>query len=127
MKNRSSLVLMEQLVMLLVFALCAALCLKIFAAAREQSDEARRVNEAVLIAQNTAETLKACRGDYEELAGLSGWEKRGQSLCFTEGGCLVEIRPMDSKIPGLGRAGIRVSCDGEDVFAIETAWQEARQ
>ena len=43
MKNRTSLVLMEQLVMVLVFALAAAVCLTVFAEADRISRETARV------------------------------------------------------------------------------------
>ena len=59
MKNKTSLFLMEQLVMILVFALCAALCLECFITADRISKETSLRDEAVLLAQNTAECLKA--------------------------------------------------------------------
>lgn len=59
MKNKASLLLMEQLVMILVFALCAALCLQCFVAADEISRETALRDRAVLLAQNTAECMKA--------------------------------------------------------------------
>ena len=59
MKSKATLVLMEQLVMLLVFALAAALCLNVFARADEISKQTARRDEAVLIAQNAAEILKS--------------------------------------------------------------------
>ena len=49
MKNKTSLLLMEQLVMVLVFALAAALCLTVFVKADQISRETVRRDEAVLL------------------------------------------------------------------------------
>ena len=59
MRSRSPLVLMEQLVMILVFALAAALCLQVFVFADRVSARSEQTDRAVLVCQNTAETLKA--------------------------------------------------------------------
>lgn len=109
MKNRASLVFMEQLVMLLVFALCAAICLKVFAASRAQAEQARHIDHAVLIAQNMAERLKLSGGELES---------------FSEDGYHVQISPLESGVPGLGRAELRVSYEGAELVVLETAWQE---
>ena len=58
MKSKASLVLMELLVMILIFALCAALCLQAFVGADRISRETALQDDAVLLAQNTAEALK---------------------------------------------------------------------
>ena len=64
MKNKTPLPLMEQLIMILVFALSAALCLQGFALADHLSRQQKSREKAVVIAQNIAETLKAFSGDY---------------------------------------------------------------
>ena len=72
MKNKAPLALMEQLIMLLVFSLAAALCLQVFVL----SDHLSRSNEvrdrAVTAVQNAAETLKVCQGDVDACVRLSG-------------------------------------------------------
>lgn len=109
MKSRASLVLMEQLVMVLVFALAAALCLCCFAKAEEISLQTARRDAAVQIAQNTAELLKA--GIEPQAPGQEG---------FT-----LDIRESDPEIPGLRQAEIRVFYEGEVLFSLTTGWQEA--
>lgn len=109
MKSRASLVLMEQLIMVLVFALAAALCLQVFVKADAISQQTARRDEAVVIAQNTAELLKAGR-DPEEFPGPEGYT--------------VEIREEATDIPGLVQAQITVSCEGEALFSLTTGWQE---
>ena len=59
MRSRSPLVLMAQLVMVLVFALAAALCLQAFAFADRVSARNEAVDRAVVECQRVAETLKS--------------------------------------------------------------------
>ena len=58
MKSKAPLMLMEQMVMLLVFALAAALCLQAFVKADEISKQAEARDRAVLLCQTVAEELK---------------------------------------------------------------------
>ena len=59
MRNRAFLPLMEQAIMILVFALAAALCLRTFVWADGYSARQQARDQAVTVAQNAAETLKA--------------------------------------------------------------------
>ena len=115
MKNRTSLVLMEQLIMVLVFALAAALCLNVFAAAERISRETACRDEAVLIAQNAAEILKATSGDADRVMA---------ELTPAAGGFRLEIEQMDTVSPLLGEAEIRVYLENEQIFMLRTGWQE---
>ena len=108
MRNKAALLLMEQLMMILVFALAAALCLQLFASSALLSRQTRQQNEAAILAQNTAEQLKA---------GL-------QLTDYQQGPYTVLIRQGETPIPGLGQASITVSVDGEAIFQLTTAWQE---
>lgn len=63
MKGKAPLVLMEQMVMVLVFAMAAALCLQSFALAHRISGETDARDRAVVVAQNAAETLKSTEAD----------------------------------------------------------------
>ena len=67
MRSKTPLALMEQVVMVLVFALAAALCLQVFVFSNQMSEKNRDTDRAVVLAQNTAELLKAC-GGVEEAA-----------------------------------------------------------
>lgn len=115
MKNKSSLLLMEQLVMVLVFALAAALCLTAFVKADQISRETVRRDEAVLLAQNAAQVLKATSGDVElamEEAAASDYR--------------VEIERIDTH-DLLGQAEIRVWQEEKLVFTLRTGWQEVAE
>ena len=65
MKNKTPLVIMEQTVMILVFAFAAAICMQVFV----YSDKLSRLNQqrdnAIIMAQNTAEMLKSSGGEAE--------------------------------------------------------------
>lgn len=136
MKSKAPLALMEQLVMLLVFALAAALCLRMFAAAGRISRQCEAQAQAVTHVQNTAETVKFCRGDFQEAARLlagSGQEEKLQILYDSRwqeisGGqaayrILAEQRQTD--IPLLGMAEITAEQqDGTLLFRVTAAWQE---
>ena len=111
MKRKSSLLLMEQLVMVLTFALAASLCLGIFAGAHKLSRDAQLQDGAVILAQSAAELLKETCGD------------TAQAQKLAEDPYRLEIRKTDS-VPGLGQAEIRVFAGMELLFSITTGWQE---
>ena len=58
MKSKAPLVMMEQIVMVLIFALAAALCLQTFVLSGNISKRTEELNRASIEAQNAAETLK---------------------------------------------------------------------
>ena len=115
MKSKASLVLMEQLVMLLVFALAAAFCLQAFVRADAISRQTARRDEAVLIAQSAAEILRAT-GD-PELA-----KKEAESS-----GYQLVIEKEMAQVQGLCQATVMVYDQNEAVFSLRTGWQEVGQ
>jgi len=115
MRSKASLFLMEQLVMLLVFALAAALCLNVFARSNEISLQTGRRDEAVIIAQNAAEVLK-----YTSDPDLA--QKTADGTGFT-----LEIREENSGIDGLRQAKLVVFYENSEVFSLRTGWQEVGQ
>ena len=72
MRSKTPLAMMELLVMLLVFALAAAVCVQVFvfAGADSRRDAAR--DRALAEVQNAAECIKSLRGDYETAARRLG-------------------------------------------------------
>ena len=112
MKSKASLFLMEKLVMVLVFALAAALCLQVFLRADQISRETARRDEAVILAQNGAELLKA--GVAPETV-----EKELSSAAF-----VVQVREEKSQIPGLLQAEIAVFFEQEELFSLTVGHQE---
>lgn len=112
MRSKASLFLMEQLVMLLVFALAAALCLNVFVRANEISLQTARRDEAVRMAQNAAEMLKS--GKNPELLQETA-ENNGLTLQIVE---------ETSEIEGLCQAKITVFYENSEIFSLQTGWQE---
>ena len=105
--RRSTLLLMELLVMILVFSLAAAACLGIFVRAYQLTEETKRLDQAVLLAQNGAELLKA-----------------GQDPAVLDTGGLdlaVELLPEGEN---LTRARITVTWENRPLYTLETGWQE---
>lgn len=72
MRSKAPLVLMEQLVMLLVFALAAALCVQAFALSEKTSARNAARDRAILEAQNAAEALKGNDLEYFSRMGADG-------------------------------------------------------
>ena len=149
MRSKSPLALMEQVIMVLVFALAAALCLRVFAFSDLASTRNEAVDRAGLECQNAAEILKAnglsgAEAQKELVARMGGTMSQGLvQICYDEEwnvipenneDCVyvVEIQGMPTDVEGLAKAHIRAAAvkdisvggSGEDLFAIEVAWQE---
>lgn len=124
MRNRTSLVLMEQLVMVLVFALAAALCLGVFVQADRISRQTRQRDEAVLLAQNGAEVLKSCAGDRETAVRILNGTITGEGLQVLSRDFRMDVEYLPTEIAGLGKAQIRVYLEDELLFELQTGWQE---
>ena len=119
MKNKTSLLLMEQLVMVLVFALAAALCLSLFVKADQISQATVQRDEAVMLAQNAAEMLKAT-GDIEQVS-------KALASDTAAAGYRLEIQRVDSGIDLLGQAEITIWLEDEQIFTLQTGWQEVAE
>ena len=127
MKHRAFLNLTELMVMVLVFALGAAICLACFAEATLVSRETDRLDRAVLLAQNGAEILKASAGDWEAAAVLLGGTADDDSLTVQQEDLLLTIRREDGDLPGLGRARAEVTAEGQSLLLLTVSWQEVAQ
>lgn len=137
MKNKAPLALIEQAVMLLVFALAAALCLKAFVWADQQSKRNSERDMALLQAQNAAETLKASNGDCSAAAKVMGgtlddgvWTIRydsGWSRTAEEGVFRLRVLPDESGLSYLGAALVEIDRDGILLVQLPVKWQEVSE
>ena len=59
MRSKAPLVMMEQIIMVLIFALASALCVQMFVLAENLSKRTEAQNRAVVEVQNAAESIKA--------------------------------------------------------------------
>ena len=137
MRSKAPLALIEQMVMILVFALAAALCLRAFAGADGLSEEKELRDRALTEGQSMAELAKACSGDLSRAAGLYGGEWDGTDwTCLFDGDwnqtgveaeafCRLEVTPQPGE-EGLGRALVTAWApgEGEPIFSFPVAWQE---
>ena len=152
MRSKSPLALMEQLVMVLVFALAAALCLRVFVFSDQMSERSETVDWAVMECQNAAETLKSVGSEGGDMAlclqkaadALGGTMSQGLvQVCYDRersvlsgngGDCVyvLELQGLPVQAEGLMKANVRVAAvkdisvggSGEPLFSIDVAWQE---
>lgn len=139
MKNKAPLPLMEQLIMVLIFSLTAAICMQGFATSDRISRRQEARDQAVIHVQNTAELLKLHAGDYSAVADAldlvsakdcwylpfdSRWQPQTD---LQNARYLLEITPeaTDSKL--LGSASVSVYTGDDLLFRITTAWQEGHE
>ena len=71
-RSRSTLFLIEQLIVIAVFALCAAACVRILADSYFTANNSRDLSNALLVAESGAESFKAAGGDVGSTASLMG-------------------------------------------------------
>lgn len=109
MKNKASLQLMEQLIMILVFAVAAALCLQVFAKSAEISRQTACQDEAVQTARNAAELYK-----------------HGKDLCtvLKDEHYSLKITENAENIQGFESVNITVSCECGVQFCLTAGRQE---
>lgn len=154
MKSKAPLALMEQMVMLLVFALAAALCLQAFVKSDQISLKSQAKSNAALMAQNTAEMIRYSGGSLEhaftetaDRQSGSYLENEGLAIAYDEewkataekGTYLLTVQEIPTEEEGLhkvlvqvvsgqGEEGMAVAFDdlteSELLFEMETAWLE---
>ena len=118
MKNKTPLVLLEQLVMVLVFAFAAAICLRIFVLSGRISREQAVLNQAVLQAQNTAERIKGSAAQRKLALETGTWNDQD--------GYRIEVEKVPEQMEGLGKAIVKVmdAETGQEYIRLPVAWQE---
>lgn len=154
MRRKAPLTMMELMVMTIVFALCAALCLQAFVKSDALSRRAEARDQAVALCQSVAEVIRHNSGDLKgamtQVNGaepsqrdgfwFANYDENWQVITYEESerGPLpipsgsrtytLWVRELDSSIPGLGRANVEAfdcESDGmESLFSIEITWQK---
>lgn len=136
MKNKAPLSLMEQLCMLLVFALSAALCLQIYVFSAQLSRRLEARGQAVTLVQNAAESVKYCKGDvsqYPALLGgdgdgrrwLIGYDEGWEEVSPEQAAYLIVLDAADSGLKTLGQCEISAfTKDNDELFSLTVSWQE---
>ncbi len=132
MKRNASLLLLELVIMLLVFALAAALCLQAFSWADSQSQQSAAEDMALLQAQNAAEMLKSCHGDFDLAAERFGGKRSEQWMVgydenwnITEADPTYRLQVMSASEGLLGRGELTViDKNGQILAQLTVCWQE---
>lgn len=142
MRSKAPLAMMEQIVMLAVFALAAALCLQAFVKSDKMSKDSEARDRAMTICQSAAEAVRNSGGDLEKAAELLGipygayaQEEPDFSAHYSGDWTLSDTReyayvlraePMDSGVDGLGKASVKMlsASDQKVIFELEVCWQE---
>ena len=132
MRNKTTLMLMEQLVMITVFALASVLCLQMFIFAYRTSRYQEQRDRAVLEAQNAAEALKGGAQEYFDAAGA---RSSGDGVCVllydaewkpVQNGesYILMVTPAETETPYLWKAEVSVrTAAGELLISLPVAGQ----
>lgn len=118
MKHRASLSLLEQVLMLLVFAVAAVVCLQAFVWSGQTSRAMVRQDQALILAQNAAETLKHTH-DSDETARI--FEPQARKHGWT-----LHITSTDSDWDLLSTAVVEIWDEARCIARLPVAWQEVR-
>lgn len=125
----------EQLIMLLVFAVAAALCLRAFFWSGSHSRQSQARDQAVMAAQTAAERLKAVRGDLcSALTPLGGHQEEDEWAIYYDAdwqpvshpaAYYLTVASQTSVQPGLGSALVQVwDGSGAPLVSLPISWQE---
>lgn len=107
--RRSNLFLLELVLCLTIFVLCAAVCTALLVRARGLSRESEQLTQGVYLAQSAAEALRS-----------------GAPLPQAPQGYGLDVRTGGPE-GGVYTASITVTCQGETVYTLDTAWPEVSE
>lgn len=124
MKNKTFLPLIEQMIMILIFALAAAFCLQGFASADRISKRQAVLTEAVVTVQNTAEILKSSHGDYDLAAELLTGTVTDTGLQIQTEDYTLTATAAEEQLDSLASAKIKVLYKTETIYELTVSWQE---
>ena len=109
------------MVMILVFALAAALCLQAFVLSNSLSEQGQARDQAVVLCENAAETVKI--GPQESFVAYydEAWQQAQAPSVYR-----LEVNGLPQELETLCQAKARVlrEADGEELYSLGYAWQE---
>lgn len=136
MKSKTPLALIELVIMILIFSLTAALCLRAFVWSDQISSQSAVRDQAVIQVQTAAETIKACSGNLDDAAAILGAQASadGQSLTIPGQDFVLTAEKRAINTRGLGCAFLSAapapysdaaaSPLSEPIYTLEIFWQE---
>lgn len=128
-RSKAPLALMEQIIMILVFALTAAVCMQAFVYSNRLSEKGERGNRAASYVQEVVETCKTFSGDLlQARQKLSGEQTdKGFRVCHEEDRITVTLEVTEQSA-WLTKARVTARDEKqEELFAVDAAWQRGGQ
>lgn len=125
-RSKAPLALMEQIIMILVFALTAAVCMQAFVYSSSLSKQGENKNIAAGYAQEVAEYCKTEKGNIDLICQqLSGKRTEdGFTVSYKEDEMNVYVQMVESPTV-LQKAKVTVkSNDAIEYYSMEIAWQK---
>ncbi len=139
-ESKAPLALMEQVIMVLVFALAAALCIQAFVLARTISLRLTERDHAVNISQTLAETVKVYGGSAEDVIEELGGEMSGEQLVFyynSDWEQLSREKKADYRVVfektdrdhfcQYGKITVSDTEKDSEIYSLRIAWQEGEE
>ena len=136
MRSKAPLALMEQMVMLLVFALAAALCLQAFLKSDAISTRSEERDRAAIQAQNAAETIRHYGGDMGNALSLAAqdlgagyeqgvlWQDYDKDWNpAPDGPYRLTAQGVPTETDGLWTAAVAVESKDGLLFEMNISWQ----
>lgn len=125
-RSKAPLALMEQSIMILVFALASAVCLQAFVYSNNLSKKGDRTEIAMNKAQAVTEYCKDNHGNLDKVCEILGGERQDNGLVISyEEEEMKLILEMTERTDYTEKAVIRVcELDGGEIYRMETAWQK---
>lgn len=128
-RSKSSLFLMELIIVLMFFSLCAATCMQIFANAKVKTDYSRDLTNAAFVAESVAEVYKALDGDLEATASKCDGEAVSDGVIeiyydkdwnpTAQDGAVYVMTVTETETEDIEKAFIEVDdVEGENIFDI---------
>lgn len=125
-RSKAPLALMEQIIMILVFAIASAVCLQAFVYSDNLSKKGDRTEMAANRAQTVTEYCKDKKGNLDAVCELLGGklQEKGLVISYEEEEIKLTLQVTEST-PYMEKALIRVQEeDGEELYNMEVAWQK---
>ena len=123
-RNKAPLALMEQIIMILVFALASAVCLQGFVYANQLSKNGAAMQEASTRAQTVIEYCKAEHGNLDAVCQAIGGERTAQGLQVIDAEeNRRTVLELGEKTEYLQRAKVTVWVGEIEAYSADIAWQ----
>ena len=127
-ENRSNALLVELMIVILFFMLAATVLVQVFGKAHSMSARSETIAEALLDAQNVADTLYAAPDGDAALTAL-GFQREAEGWRLDAGGYQLSVTGAREETSGgaLLTRVVRALSEGEELFALPVSrYEEAR-